>query len=477
MTLLAGINASTNYSSNVSKNIFSSRKQNNFRGEMNTSPELETDTVEVSSTDNLEKNNKNRILTDTKLAIFAITLISLAELLKIHYEHKKLLELCKNKIKLSKLPEHLEYSARPKEEAIKFAKETLGIKEIDETFSDLALNETIKAIVDVSNTNKGKVYVPSILKFAEMENKTLAGVNHNIKTDTFGTICINKKYYDNNFLTKELKDELKMWEEATTPKAETFHICVNEKFNNLKNKFIESSENLTLVEKRELFLILGDYCKKWNKLIKPKGFLNHFKKELDNAGIKYDYNSIFKLSEQKQLEEVIKLGLNYKEKTGKLLEITVQKENPYRVIYHEMGHLQDFAQNLSTLILKDTEWSKFKRIFTTLKKEFKFRKNDPLENVGSRWNRISSFNKNGKTGYEYFKADPKYYKQAFPDLYEHVMNPKIQRTAEEISEYAKEGVGEFVAEVYAEMVKGAKISDEVLALYKNYNGPLPFKYE
>lgn len=49
-------------------------------------------------------------------------------------------------------------------------------------------------------------------------------------------------------------------------------------------------------------------------------------------------------------------------------------------------------------------------------------------------------------------------------------------TAGEVSLYAKEGVGEFVAEVYSKMINGEKLSDDVLALYKKYNGPMPACY-
>ena len=48
----------------------------------------------------------------------------------------------------------------------------------------------------------------------------------------------------------------------------------------------------------------------------------------------------------------------------------------------------------------------------------------------------------------------------------------IQQTAGKVSWYAQTSIGEFVAEVYAKLVSGAKLPDDVMALYKKYNGPM-----
>ena len=46
-------------------------------------------------------------------------------------------------------------------------------------------------------------------------------------------------------------------------------------------------------------------------------------------------------------------------------------------------------------------------------------------------------------------------------------------TAGKVSAYAQTSIGEFIAETYAKMVSGDTIPDDVLKLYKKYNGPLP----
>jgi len=47
-----------------------------------------------------------------------------------------------------------------------------------------------------------------------------------------------------------------------------------------------------------------------------------------------------------------------------------------------------------------------------------------------------------------------------------------QYIASKISAYAKRSPLEFVAECYARLMHGEKLPDEVMALYKKYEGPL-----
>ncbi len=465
------------------------QQQSVFRGEGVSIPELKADTVEISAKDKIEEPQKEGLSTGAKWTLGVggtLTALVTAGLLVARHDHKKLLKLCKDKIKLSELPEHLEYKATTREEAMKFAKETLGIKEVDESFTDLALHDTLKAIVDVSNANKGKVYITPKLKFVKMQDKVLATANHSIQTDAYGTLSINKKYYDNDFLTKKLKEFLGTSEKSAnnagekvankTKKEVTLGIAWSDRYRNLADRFIESPEKLTLAEKRELYLTQQETIRNYKRLNNPKVFLNHFKKYLENAGIKYDYDSILKLSKKEQLEKIAKLRAEFQEKTNTVLGLETTLNNPHQTIYHEMGHLQDYTQNLEDLILKDSAWSRFKRIFTSRKEDLKIKNKEELEAVGSRWSKISDFAKDGKTGRELLEGNKERFKQALPDLYEHVTNKEIQMTAGEVSEYAKEGVGEFVAEVYAKMINGDKLSDDVLALYKKYNGPLPASY-
>ena len=60
-------------------------------------------------------------------------------------------------------------------------------------------------------------------------------------------------------------------------------------------------------------------------------------------------------------------------------------------------------------------------------------------------------------------------KQCNPEFKANTFKQKI---ASEISSYAKTEPMEFVAEVYAGLMNGAKYSPEVMALYRSYNGPV-----
>lgn len=48
----------------------------------------------------------------------------------------------------------------------------------------------------------------------------------------------------------------------------------------------------------------------------------------------------------------------------------------------------------------------------------------------------------------------------------------IQKTTGKVSEYSKESPAEFVAEVFARRMQGKTFSDDIMALYKKYGGPV-----
>ena len=56
-----------------------------------------------------------------------------------------------------------------------------------------------------------------------------------------------------------------------------------------------------------------------------------------------------------------------------------------------------------------------------------------------------------------------------PNMYKFLTDQNIQQTAGKVSPYAQTGIGEFIAEVYAKMVNGDKLPNDVFELYKKYN--------
>ena len=89
----------------------------------------------------------------------------------------KLKKLYNEKLVLSNLPEKLEFQeAKTLEEALKFAKDTLKIPEVDNNFTLEALNFVNRGLVDVANANKGKLFLPRKLHFENMNDGTMAKV-------------------------------------------------------------------------------------------------------------------------------------------------------------------------------------------------------------------------------------------------------------------------------------------------------------
>lgn len=58
---------------------------------------------------------------------------------------------------------------------------------------------------------------------------------------------------------------------------------------------------------------------------------------------------------------------------------------------------------------------------------------------------------------------------------EFINTESIQATAGKVSDYAKTSRHEFIAETYARLIEGEKLPEDVMALYKKYNGPMIIK--
>ena len=140
-------------------------------------------------------------------------------------------------------------------------------------------------------------------------------------------------------------------------------------------------------------------------------------------------------------------------KNGQQKFIKVDIHLPDKTIYHEMGHLQDFGKNL-----KDA-----------LSKSYK----DPNSNAID--NRFGNIQNDAKLK-SLWEMDKEQFKKNYPDLYEFLTNQETQELAGRVSNYAKSGIGEFMADFYAQMATarkyGGTIAEDVEALYKKYNGTM-----
>lgn len=420
------------------------------------------------------------------LTVVAGTVVGSAYLIS-RRQTKQLKKLYDEKLIQSILPENIEFKeAKTLDEAIKFAKDVLKIKNVDKNFSLEALNMVNKGLVEVSNANKGKSYLPTTLTYKiPKKERAIASVCNEIQSSNFGTLNINPKYFDNKELDKIINTTLFNKEKnrcfAKIDNLNSYqsiyqfnfqHIKANNELSNLIEKFYSNNSTMTLSEKKLLAHSLTENNKLLNRYKNsPISYLEELssshKEILDQHNIKINIDELKrkgKKDQVKEVESILQKLLN----SNNVISQTYTIHKPQTTIYHEMGHLQDFGKNLKDL---DIEQHKFtlKGFWKDLKKEFKGENNNknlkPLFN--NRWGGIT---------YEGFEdllnKNPDKFKQLYPDLYEFLTNPEIQETTGKVSKYSQTSIGEFIAETYANMIKGETISDDVMNLYKKYNGPI-----
>ena len=444
------------------------------------------DSVELSTKkENTKKSTLKKI--GIGLAAAATALVTTVLLFAKH-QSNKISKLYKEKLVLSNLAEKIDFKeAKTLEEGIKFAKEVLGIKEVDKNFTLQAINTANRGLVDVSNANKGKLFMPTRLRFEPPKNKDddyLAYVVQNIESPEFGNLVINKNYFDEKILDKEIKENLfhngkKVFNidtEANKIKtiagARKVSIYPGKDLAVLVDKYYKDSTALSLSEKQNLFYSLTSgfdsaLSFKRNPLQGIKDLIKSNKEFLEKNNIKVNIDDIEKMTQEKQMEAFENLVTQMKAKGVSVIK-TIELEYPFSTIYHEMGHLQDFAKNLKELDLKGWNFS-FKETFKNAKHKAETGEDlsrVKVHEVANRWGRIDE---------EYIvkllKEKPEKFKKRYPELYEFVNNQEIQQTAGKVSTYAQSGIGEFIAEVYARLISGKKLSDDVMALYKKYKGP------
>lgn len=143
--------------------------------------------------------------------------------------------------------------------------------------------------------------------------------------------------------------------------------------------------------------------------------LRNVGKEINNSEMRINFYDAF--------NKTLKTQNSYLEYSKKLHQNNDIFNNMRLTIYHELGHCNHYA------ICKDYEkMGKLKEL------EYNFISDKSITN-------------------------------------EFLNNKTIQETAGKISDYAKESPSEFVAETFAQLIEGKKLSEDVIALYKKYGGP------
>ena len=443
------------------------------------------DTVELTTN---KKNKKSgfvkKTLTSTGFAIAATVGLLL---LIVKHNGNRIKKLYDEKLIISNLKENLVFKeAKTVKEGIKFAKEVLGIKYVDENFTLEAINTVNKGLVDVSNANKGRVFMPNALRFTHPEKPEdySAAVQMNINSQEFGNMYINSYYFNEKFLDEELKKHLfdnniKLFEFDNELKAVITPVWDNFIYANpskdvakLINDYYKDTASLSISRKRNLLysLIYGkDGARRsFRSPIETLETIERSQKEfMDKNNIVIEFDKLSDMSYKDQ-KEYLKNLLEKMKKSECYLVKNFEMYSPLKTIYHEMGHLQDAAKNLKELDLKQWKFD-WKAEWNNIKNRRKY--DETVNRVGvdeidNRWGSIY------KEYYEHLlENNPSEFKKRYPDLYKFLTDKDIQQIAGKVSSYAQSGIGEFIADTYAKMINGQKIPDDVISLYKKYKGP------
>ena len=322
-----------------------------FRGEsiFNT-PECNVDTIPINHNlnnipvDSSDKPAEKQGLSKTAkwaigLGLTAVGAIATKKIIgsKMKYQ----VAILKSALKAGHLPENIVFKkATTKEEALKFLKETLRVKQIDDKLSLEELNFISKSLTNVSNFNKGHVVTPhSIVSMSKEVAKTnekgmaVAAMDVSIGKN-MGTLEINQEFFKHENLDKLLKnlyykengkqivkpDTVYKIGDNIYAKPDTEYSKLLEKFYSTPNK-LSLEEKLRLIESREVYI-----------------------------------NNLCNLKDGKN---IVANGVTINDKY-KIIKMKLA--SGYSTIYHEMGHLQDLCGRLP-----DIAMNPFKYYFNTIR--------------------------------------------------------------------------------------------------------------
>lgn len=388
----------------------------------------ENDIVEINSNKSTKtegtESTKNEGLSNEKkwgVGIGIAGTIAIAALLIKKNRYSEVKELAEN-IVFSK--------ATSLEEAIKFGKKNLGIKNYRGFESkDLeVINWINEGLVNTSNKLKGKIRVPKTLHYTAdgiLGKDTLAGV---ITEESYsGYFGVNKTIFDN--LEPLLKENINDLEEIIKLDSNGNFSCSIlfnidelrplakkiEDFN--KNKLKTFDEKVDLLQelynlKNECNAINNSPLLKIKNLLENENLLNIMK----NNNLETNLQTIEKLPLDEQ-SKLLEKFLNCAKDNNVRIYFKHTKGDRFEILYHEMGHLQDD-------VVRPKASGKFK--------------------------------------------NPKDYPN---ELKEWLDNKEYQQLASAVSDYSCSGPREFIAETFAALISGKKLSQDVLNLYKKMNGP------
>ena len=397
------------------------------------------------------------------------------------------------------LAEHIEFKpAQTLEEAIKFGQENLGIKSYNNfSENDLsAINWLNEGFVNVSNRMKGKLRMPKQILFTDDQNilgeHSLAGVisDSNLPQELkkyFGSFFLNKKFFSapieavNNDFQKALKHGyfektedgkikvnslfapetgdmlIDIIKDCQREKSFNSAVRVSVAIENMRNAInaytknpleviqslfkdekntsmfkeagintsLNDIKNLSLKEQIEIRKTMTALLREQNEASYVNNLIvsdKQYAEKLVEKGF-LDKVETIKEIEPKKLTEIIKYTEEYTGKKENFYPIELyidelDKSSPFATIYHEMGHLQDMKPRCLTTVKYNYDYSKYSQ-----------------------------------------------------ELKDWVDNDDNIRIASKVSGYSTSGPGEFIAETFAKLIEGRKVSKEVIDLYRKLGGP------
>lgn len=372
------------------------------------------DTVSLSS-NNQTSATKTELSKNAKLGLGALALMGIGAAAYI---------LSRGKVgnkSVQQLAEHIEFQpAKTIEEAIQFGTTHLNIKEYKgfQTKDIDVINWINEGIVNISNSVKGKSKIPKKIIYKTLDEHTRLEVNSE------GVLRINKSVFDNldNTINNYLNDgSCITFKDGKFSLPDIYSISTLKELLRKLYKFVNNPSQCDFKEKVELFENLQNITGETNSFFsnpmnRIKAILNNLeaKNKISQIGLESNIDNIAKMS----IDEQQDLLLKYIREAN--IKKSVELTSRFTSIYHEFGHL-----------------------------------NDP--NLSSRANLKRFYDKNKKT---------------YPaELKEWINNIEKQKIAGEVSSYAQENPAEFIAETYAKLIEGHKVSDDVITLYKSYGGP------
>jgi len=421
LTNISSTNNNTNLQNSKDLQNIACNKNNDKSNPINTEivgyGNLPKDTVSFGNTQEYEnKQNKKSGLSKTQKFIVGAGLLASAIVGGIFIKGRL------NNKELVKLAENIKFEpAKNIEDAKAFAKTHLGIEKFDVDNLDVA-NWVNEGLVFVNNKRLGKAIMPKKVAYENFDEKAMAAMNSN------GTLTINKANIGDidNLLNKSIEAMpfIRRFENGTVKISKNLQ---TPQLQNLLNRFCKSKD-LSFCEKVELYQNIAS-IKDMIVLIGTKPSLTlkqlfndkEISEQIKKAGLKYKGKPL-------ELEEILKQ--NKEEQDAILTEIATslnikftRKSNKFDIIVHEMGH---------------SEHQRNCKNFQNLSKS---------------------------------EEQIKIGKEVSEETKEFLENENIQQTALKVSPYSTESPAEFVAETYKDLINGKTHTEDVMELYRKYEGP------